>query len=522
MKKKNKRYFLLLLSIIFSVCFCLPSISLYSASALEKDEYDITEYDWANYFDISAVDEDYMNNANPYPEEYTFAKTTTGIDVLFHGQYATVFDSLSFSLCDFDSSLTSVIPILPDLVENERYILTCRLYYYDTNNSYKDFFLYFTASNDNVWAYRLDSEFDTSWAYSPFLSTYGTVLCELNLTFSEREEFAEGDIVHISDIAVYKGSTTYDYTPYFYSLETLPGTSPEPDVPDVPDDGSYKEGYEDGYSNGYTEGLNYSKYSFFYNCKFDVNVLLSDSSSVKLRNLSPYYVFDGITFAPLIAELSERGYTTSNTSGVSLDINFNTLVPLSVFHVRGVGYVDAFANNFDMVLSSATGTQTVTGRWVDFSAYDDPSYPKIGYGIQSRAESLFYEVAAIKNWTIYNLDNLNSLVLMDYTADYQSGYEVGLADGIEKGQNIASEDIYDKAYNDGYVVGKGQGFEEGLSQGLSDDPYSLGDFMYTFIDMPGRFLGNLLNFDFLGINLAGLVTSVITILIMAWILKKVL
>lgn len=74
----------------------------------------------------------------------------------------------------------------------------------------------------------------------------------------------------------------------------------------------------------------------------------------------------------------------------------------------------------------------------------------------------------------------------------------------------------EKAYNEGYQVGYDRATE------LNSDGNLLGNMMLSIVDVPINIFNSIFNFDILGINLAHFIMGLVSVLIIAWVLKKVL
>lgn len=105
---------------------------------------------------------------------------------------------------------------------------------------------------------------------------------------------------------------------------------------------------------------------------------------------------------------------------------------------------------------------------------------------------------------------------------YQQGYETG----------IHANEVYDVGYGDGYTIGKNDGYADGLkigntegyNEGYTEGVTAAGN--YTFfslisavIDVPIKAFSGLLNFEVLGVNMKGLLLSLLTVAFVFGIVK---
>lgn len=105
----------------------------------------------------------------------------------------------------------------------------------------------------------------------------------------------------------------------------------------------------------------------------------------------------------------------------------------------------------------------------------------------------------------------------DYASGYEDGYNSGYADGDSYGYNIG----YYNGNNDGINRGYSQGYNQGLndSDGLNK---SFKTMLFTILDYPVHFVSEVFNVEFFGINLFSAFTFVITIGLIAFVIKRFL
>ena len=93
----------------------------------------------------------------------------------------------------------------------------------------------------------------------------------------------------------------------------------------------------------------------------------------------------------------------------------------------------------------------------------------------------------------------------------------------------AVKEAYDRGsqagYNNGYDVGKSDGYSNGYSVGYNEGreapQYSFKEFFLGFGNAFVSLWKNILSFDFLGVNLAGLVGSVLVVIVILFVLKLI-
>ena len=526
MKKKNNKKWISALS-----CFCAtllafvgfsalikPKTNRIEAAALSKDEYNIADYEWANYFNFANVD--------PYANGY-FSESKCTITKGDNSLSFTFLQDVSYNSavnitarsCRLSTDVyNSETGVLPDITEFDTdYIFTCDgIVYQDsgvdssTQSLTKIYISVSSSTSDYVtWVEN------SSFVYSSYITTSKH---RMYLDFPPGsiwgDTYYAGWTYELSNFALYKGTEVYDYTPYFYSLESLPGEDSDSGSGDSSsgDSDSSTDKPTGDYEQGFQDGLGTAKYSFFYGTTLDLSVLNSSGTITNSYTSVPFgYVQGGISLSPLVSWLSEKGHTVDNSAGVRLTLTFSDPISGALFHVQGVGKDDAFLNQFEAVVDNGN---VYPARFV---AFED----KLGYGLQTQSGTFITNgFTALQKWDIYGLNNLADLFLLDYTTDYNNGYSAGFEAGEKQGYENGEDVGYDNGYKNGKSSGYDQGWKEGLNQGLSDDPYGFSDFAFTLLDMPGRLLANFLNFEIFGSNFAGLVASLLTVMIVFFVVKR--
>lgn len=110
--------------------------------------------------------------------------------------------------------------------------------------------------------------------------------------------------------------------------------------------------------------------------------------------------------------------------------------------------------------------------------------------------------------------------LSDNSSLYSSGYNTGYNDGFNAGYNEGETDGTYAGYEDGYLYGYDIGFNEGEN---TANTYTFGNLFKSIVDTPIWFLQSLFGFSLFGQGetLMGIITSLITALIVIALVKKV-
>lgn len=116
-----------------------------------------------------------------------------------------------------------------------------------------------------------------------------------------------------------------------------------------------------------------------------------------------------------------------------------------------------------------------------------------------------------------------------YVAGYEYGVDVGYDYGFEQGYGEGKMAGYENGYNEGhdkgYAEGEKYGYDNGFGAGQDDmakTTESFKDMVFAIFDAPVTLIDGMLNFDIFGINLAGLVKTVITLAVVALIVFAIL
>lgn len=110
--------------------------------------------------------------------------------------------------------------------------------------------------------------------------------------------------------------------------------------------------------------------------------------------------------------------------------------------------------------------------------------------------------------------------------DIDNAYNDGMADGWQAGYDEGYDYGYDDGEHDGYNEGASEGYQDGYEAGYDEGikkgeevNANLGDMFLNILDSPRQAISNILNFEFLGINLASLVFFLITAILVVVIIK---
>lgn len=130
-------------------------------------------------------------------------------------------------------------------------------------------------------------------------------------------------------------------------------------------------------------------------------------------------------------------------------------------------------------------------------------------------DASYYLICRSNSYIANNIFNRSN----DYTNGYNQGYRIGYDDGLDYGVNNPNQTTRDTIYNQGKQVG----YQEGLADGLERD--SVASTIFTgFVDvglLPVNVFLQMFEYEVFGINIAGLMSGVLTIAIVVIIVRLV-
>lgn len=197
---------------------------------------------------------------------------------------------------------------------------------------------------------------------------------------------------------------------------------------------------------------------------------------------------------------------------------------LQMYHFDGE--YDYFFETFAIGYDADTGVQRVY-RWLgDADDFVDPlelDYFVISIDESAGATFSFKTVLNGIGFQLLTREGAELYWTSGYYSGYDTGYDHGKADGVADSYPVGRED----GYNAGYDVGRAEGYPVGYEHGRIDHE-SLAEWanvkylLFAILDAPFYVLSYSLNFELLGINIAGTLISLISLAIIVFILKIIL
>lgn len=118
-----------------------------------------------------------------------------------------------------------------------------------------------------------------------------------------------------------------------------------------------------------------------------------------------------------------------------------------------------------------------------------------------------------------------------YDEGYELGYQFGEDHGYQEGQQDGISAGYQNGYNigfnegrqEGYDIGYGQGYEDGQAHPVYKDAYELdiGEIFSGVSSVPKNIINTVFDINLFGINVAGFLGSILIVVIVAFVIKKV-
>lgn len=119
--------------------------------------------------------------------------------------------------------------------------------------------------------------------------------------------------------------------------------------------------------------------------------------------------------------------------------------------------------------------------------------------------------------SIVNAEN-NPAYMAGLSKGSSVGYKEGFVKGKEEGLELGRDDGYNEGLDDGEIIGFNKGYEKGLKNA---NEHTFRGLMFAVVDAPVQVFSSMLNFEVLGINLLGFLTSLLTIMIVVAVVKVV-
>lgn len=308
----------------------------------------------------------------------------------------------------------------------------------------------------------------------------------------------------IENIMVTYGDTVYPFVP------------PLDHVYENGYNAGYEAGETDGYETGKGDGLNLARAGYWNDSKVYVNVGgTSNGSTVSdYLEISPTITSNGIDLSNVYTEINAK-YPNFIATDTTFGFEFASPVYFDSLNIRCIGDMSVLVDSEMIAIVYDPKTKTESGVDARFILVDGTDNVAGFQTRMTREELLGKQLKSLGTFTVQNISQFKNMRF--YSSDvmanlnYQAGYQAGVLDNT----------LYQEGYDKGFELGEKKGFDEGVIKGQTNDPYDLGDFLFSIIDAPFRVIREALNFEFLGYDVSKLVLFVITALLVVFVIKKV-
>jgi hypothetical protein len=236
-------------------------------------------------------------------------------------------------------------------------------------------------------------------------------------------------------------------------------------------------------------------------------------------DLSAYVTSDAV-YLNLLQNLGlSAADIPANNGGVRLCFNIQRPINVAGFRfgaynpsniIRRYDPADVRTERFGVWFANSEQGYTL---W-PMSAENEGDY-KYWYNYASYANRMYDQMAIELNYQVLINALNNSQALTDYVEYHLIDYNVPFESGYNEG--------YQDGKHDGEIIGEKNGYQEGYKDGLSIAEKSEFDDLFTaIIDVPIQAFYGLLEFEFLGVDLSSFVLSLLTLVLVILVLKKVI
>ena len=260
----------------------------------------------------------------------------------------------------------------------------------------------------------------------------------------------------------------------------------------------YDKGYKDGYDDGYLTGLEDYRdnvASIFYNSK--ISLYFEKNKNYK-KEFNPIFNNQYLKFNN-IGDFIDKEYNSGNDLiekygnpyvnislsneiiGQQFSFLFKGIMSIEVIFKDGNKEYIAIPDNFTetpVTLSNINSGKIITNIIFKFPPNSDTFYDGYAYYTNS-----------------------------DFNDGYNLGYEAGHIEG------------YNNGYNKGYEIGKNKGIEIGSSL-VENNTNAFINIIVAISNIPINILSSLFSFDLFGINLFGALTSLLSVGLIIFVIRK--
>lgn len=497
----QKTLFSVICAFVLSLICGFGFMDMHYANALDSS-YNIYDYDWANYFNADALWENCEMVDDPSLSDYPVLKVTNSTPA--EREYIRIGQ-------DIFGSNGCLKDCLPDVVYTIQYNFSLSANISSDNIAGLGLALHDTTSGSTVefWGHYY-KDYLLSVPYGHTIDLY--VVLDDDYDFYLQPIPAFG-VINFIELAVYRGtSVNYDYTPYFYSLETLPeidssedssgsdsgsgdSGSDIPDRPDIPDgNGSYQEGY--------LAGLSQAQYGIFRNCQCYIQLNYANNYE-RISITDDFFIYGGLDLSKFYALVSGKSGVLSSFIFFNFGNSSSVRPNVTYLNFYATGSESVFISNpWFVTLENTPNSKNLHWDIVSSSTDNNPVFKTkfMDVGVAGSTVVLSFRTPTFS--TFAYLDGL-TLTMADnsFNAGYINGNSDGYSSGLQAGLNDNQQAIYDEGHRVGY--------DDGFAKGYAENNSFLGLFTAA-IDAPVITFTSMLDFDILGYNMKALVLSLLS------------
>lgn len=487
-KLKNKLPLLLACLLVGAMVFGLyvfsqsKQVNTLSASAEEastvaetadvESGIDLTQYPSANLIDVSKM----VNTNFTVDEDGVYTMTRNAGDARFSGTY-----------------------VFPKQLPAGTYTFSCEFVSYNSNyNAWLQAVVKTSSETLIVFWYNSSSASATTKRTMTFSSPL------VSIKFYAEGTDPVGTVSKFKNFMMNAGDTAYPYIPNFDNVYN----------------NGYNAGYDvgetDGKEIGYSDGLDKARAGYWNDSKVYVNLKgTSNGATVNsYLEIAPTITSNGVDLSNVYTEINAK-YPNFITTDTTFGFEFVSPVYFDGLNIRCIGDTSVLVDREMIAIVYDPKTKKESGVDCRFILIDG-SDNVAGFETATMREELFgKQLKLFGTFTVQNISQFKNMRFYSNEVianlNYQAGYQAGVLDNT----------LYQKGYDKGFELGEKKGFDEGVIKGQTNDPYDLGDFLFSIIDAPFRVIREALNFEILGFNVSEILFFIITISLFAFVLKYI-
>lgn len=172
-------------------------------------------------------------------------------------------------------------------------------------------------------------------------------------------------------------------------------------------------------------------------------------------------------------------------------------------------HIITFSFSDNLIAYTAVLLNSTNGQSYTFIRSDDT------YNLKCDTSSYYYDTITVDGF--YSSDYITfNMFISDDSYSYTKGYDTGYSEGYSDGHDVG----YDESFDRGQAYGYQQGYNAGANSNLETN--GMKTLFNSILSFPVNMIKSVFNFEFMGINIASVIMFVISIGIVAFVIKKFL